>query len=192
MKMEIFLHTAVIMSIIIADSHAIPPACMRCAEEGLTCCYYRDDTTTDMILPISYIECKNISSFLGVPIATCFDEENVTLRFQKNLKAMFPGDEERIEHLFPIGGSRLRFALRGTIKHCVFLTHKGCLLPRSVRPLLCNIFPFWVYANGDITLFGNCNLAPSGMGATECLMKASISLTELYALYTMLRTFWGV
>ena len=104
-----------------------PFACLQCAQEGLTCCYYKNDTATDMLLPISYIECKNISSFFGISsLLTCFDEEKVTERFQRNIKAMFPKENEAIERIFPLGSIHFRLALRGEIKHCVFLTHTGC------------------------------------------------------------------
>lgn len=174
-------------------SYTFPPACAQCAQEGLTCCYYRNDTITDMILPISYTECTIISSFLGISsITTCFDEERITERFQTRMKAMFPAESEAIERIFPIGATRFRFALRGEIKRCVFLTPRGCLLPRSVRPVLCKLFPFWVYTNGEISLFGTCKLTPQGGEMIEWIQNASTSIVELYALYNLLRMYWGL
>lgn len=180
------------MCVINKESHYVPASCMRCAKNGLTCCYYQNDVATDMLLPISHTECKIITSFLRLPSTTaCFDEETVTIRFQNNMKGMFPGEEEKVEALFPLDSKRFRFALRGEIKHCVFLTSNGCLLPRNVRPILCNVFPFWIHTNGSISLFGNCELAPRDSVISSCITDAKTSIPELYALYNLLRMFWG-
>ncbi|MDE7469541.1 MAG: hypothetical protein K2M30_04555 [Desulfovibrionaceae bacterium] len=186
-----YLHST--MSANIINRPIFPSACGQCAQERLTCCYYQHDTIADMMLPTSYIECKNICSFLGFSsIDTFFEEEEVTESFQKNIKAMFPGESEAIERIFPLGGTRFRVALRGEIKHCVFLTPRGCFLPHTIRPILCQLFPFWVYKNGDLSLFGNCNLAPEGVEIVESMQRASLSIVEIYTLYNVLRMYWGI
>jgi len=166
--------------------------CLECVKSNLSCCFFKNDTDVSRVLPISEIECRNIIKFLGISsIETCFEEEIITQKFQTSLQNMFP-EIKNIKERFPVGEERWRFALRGAIKHCVFLTSKGCFLPRSVRPILCRIFPFWIFEKGQLGILGTCRLASSALSIREDLDNANMNVAELYALHSLFQTFLGL
>ncbi|MGL4721791.1 MAG: hypothetical protein ACRCV3_00630 [Desulfovibrionaceae bacterium] len=169
----------------------VAKACIECGKEGKTCCIFRNDDHMDLLFPTSYNECKRISDFLGITDpSSLFVQVDNTERFLQNINVLFPHEEEQLNVIFTEKKQHWTLPLRGTVKHCVFLTPNGCFLPRSVRPYLCQIFPFWIFDNSNICLFGQCALT-EGKTLEETLQENNIHPTYLYALYSLLRASWG-
>lgn len=71
--------------------------------------------------------------------------------FIGSMRALFPGESQRIASLFPEGGRHFSLRTRRD-GACVFLGRMGCRLPRRARPWYCLLFPAWVAAD-SLTLF---------------------------------------
>ena len=126
-----------------------PKVCARCAASGPTCCTLTPGHE-EFCFPLSEIERHRIlESGAGRGF---FAQEANTSAFLDNLLKLFAAEQDRLEELFPAGGSHYRLAT-DSAGRCMLLGPQGCTLSREVRPYYCRIFPLWP-ARGDILVFG--------------------------------------
>ena len=187
----VFAHT-IYTRAIMQHQKEYTPECAACGRLGTTCCFFGNDTTVDRFLPITHDDIRRITCYLGVENVEChFVEEIVTEQFTKDVRALFP-NAINIEEVFPLHATRWRLAVRGERKHCIFLTPNGCMLPKSVRPLICRIFPFWVEGETTIKTFIACAVTAPSQTLEKQLQKGGMSLPQLYTWFSLLEREFGL
>lgn len=166
--------------------------CAMCGKLGLTCCFFGNDTAVDRLLPITQDDIKRITFYLGLEdIGRHFVEERITEQFVEDVRKLFPS-ALNIEEVFPLYATRWRLAIRGERKHCIFLTPNGCMLPKSVRPLICRIFPFWIEGETTIKIFTSCNITAPSLTLEEQLQRGGMFLPQVYTWFSLLERELGL
>ena len=141
-----------------------PDVCSRCAARNRTCCTVSAGDE-EFCFPLSVPEMEAIGS-AGLGGEDCFVFVPNTPGFVKQLGLLMP--EADIDRAFPAQGSHWRLAVSDQ-GDCVFLGREGCVLPRSVRPVYCRLFPLWVF-HGQLTWF----TAAECLANRECSSLASM------------------
>ncbi len=148
-----------------------PHICVRCAAQGKTCCELSGGDE-EFCFPLSDAERAAIldagftpESFVLVPNTPDFVEQLAHLMPDLAVEAAFPPD-----------GSHWRLATTAEGR-CVFLGQSGCVLARTIRPMYCRLFPFWLY-QGELTWFTAEECLAAAECATPSAMSRSMGLTK--------------
>lgn len=166
-----------------------PHVCARCAATGPTCCVLTPGQE-EFCFPLSEIERHRIlETGAGKGF---FAQEPNSSAFLDNLRKLFPGEEERLEQLFPARGFHHRLAT-GPDGRCMLLGPRGCTLPREARPYYCRLFPLWP-ERGEVMVFGagRCLARQEARGLLPLLRLLGESETNLRHLHGRLRLAWGL
>lgn len=162
--------------------------CARCAGVGKTCCHAQQDELR-YCFPLSEREEQRILSF--DPSLVCPEEPN-SLAFLDCMTHLFPDMRERLPSLFPahVGHKRLPVTEEG---YCCYLGPKGCILPRTIRPWYCLIFPFWVRKGKIIIQHSPVCLASKELSDFAAYLRA-FGVTHEYVRhnYMQLLKDWGL
>ena len=167
-------------------------ACARCAAVYPTCCRTEPETA-HLCFPLSEAEWQRIvpHETLACGLPGRIREENSDV-FVMAMKRLFPGHKERVALLFPVPGGRYRL---GTTPDgaCVFLGAEGCLLPRTVRPWYCLLFPVWIQ-NGRFDCFTGeqCVVSQESRGLADVLRAVDLTADEAREMSASLYRDWGV
>lgn len=170
---------------------ADPNLCARCAEVNPTCCRLKPGEE-EHCFPLSEMERDRILDVAGETGA--FVQMQNTSQFTDNIKALFPGDEELVERLFPTTEHKVHLRLAITPKGaCVFLSPSGCTLPRDTRPYYCRLFPFWVLGEQLVTFEARrCLVSHQARSPREGLRLVGLTEPALRELHGRLRLAWGL
>lgn len=108
--------------------------CRTCAGQGQTCCQGHDIYVTPG-------DCQRIRHYLGV--------RNFFEYRPCSLQAYADQDDDPVwrQYVFRHDGCR-RVLMTRVGGDCLFLENSGCLLPLTVRPLVCRLFPHMYSAKG--------------------------------------------
>lgn len=167
---------------------ADPHVCARCAASGPTCCTLTPGQE-EFCFPLSEIERHRIlEAGAGKGF---FAQEANTSAFLDNLRKLFPGEEGRLDELFPARGAHFRLAT-GPDGECKLLGPEGCTLPREARPYYCRLFPLWPQ-RGEVMVFGagRCLARQEAHGLNAILRLLGESKENLRHLHGRLRLAWG-
>lgn len=167
-----------------------PTVCARCARHGRTCCQL-DTAGESVCFPVSAMEWERVLEALGSEQGAFVQEPN-TPPFLDAMRRLFPGEDAAVEALFPSHKFHLRLATSAT-GQCLFLSAKGCALPREARPYYCRLFPFW-FQGDRLTLFNapGCQALREGGLRGEVLDLLGLSEPEARTLHGRLRLAWGL
>lgn len=109
--------------------------CYRCSQNGTSCC-----KGTQILLTAGDV--GRIARFLNTCSFFTFEVPDLVYRD--------PGDDPGWLTLTVRPDGRRRVLKRAADKSCGMLTENGCLLPISVRPLICRLHPY-TYTESDIS-----------------------------------------
>ncbi|WP_320008000.1 YkgJ family cysteine cluster protein [Maridesulfovibrio sp.] len=166
-----------------------PFVCARCAAKGPTCCELTPGCE-EVCFPVSDYERERILEC--VPDSGGFVLQVNTPVFIENMFTLFPGQRRKVKELFPPGGTHYRLEVDFGGK-CLFLGSKGCIIPKKARPLYCRLFPFWMDANGRITLLEviTCLAQQENKTPGKLFKALGITQSEVRELHSQLRVAWG-
>lgn len=163
--------------------------CSRCAEHSGTCCtltYGQEE----LCFPLSSQE-RAAMVAAGAQERHFAKQEN-TEAFVENLCRLFPGEAQRIQALFPLGGSHERLALAEN-GSCLLLGPEGCKLPRQARPWYCRLFPFWIRSGRRLYFeFPQCQAQLEAKGGGNLMARLGMTAEGVRSTYTTLRQAWGL
>ncbi|MBU1003054.1 MAG: zinc/iron-chelating domain-containing protein [Proteobacteria bacterium] len=167
-----------------------PHVCARCAQEGPTCCQL-DPGNEESCFPLSEMERDRILRELAGDEGAFAQQAN-TQGFVRNLRTLFPGEDQAVDRLFPETKFHIRLAVDEQGR-CRLLGPQGCRLTRESRPYYCRLFPFW-YTGGKLNIFSasRCLLQREGRTRLRMLALAGESEKRLKELYGRLRLAWGL
>lgn len=169
------------------------PVCARCAEHSGTCCSLAKGNE-ECCFPLSATE-RGAMEAAGATQDHFQPQEN-TPGFLENLCRLFPGEEDTVRALFPLGGEHDRLAVRDNASgslSCRLLGPNGCGLPREARPLYCRLFPFWVRGGSVLYFdFQECLAVHERRGPGQMYEALGMSEGEARDLYAALRQAWGL
>lgn len=121
--------------------------CYHCSRNGTSCCQ-----GTQILLTTADV--MRIARFLGAFHFFTFEEPDLAYRD--------PGDDTAWPTLTIFPDGRRRVLKRTPGKSCTMLAENGCLLPVSVRPLICRLHPY-TYTEADISgVDPTCPMAREG------------------------------
>lgn len=171
---------------------ADPSICARCAALGETCCYGLSGVD-DAFMPVTEWEIERVlaeANWLTRDqlVTECLN----TPDFLAHLIKLFPGEGEKLSRLFPPGGHHYRLATDQDGR-CALLGPKGCLVPRTIRPLFCLIYPFWPMGS-TAQVFANpeCLAQVEAESAIHLCRLLQANWPWLTRLQTHLRRLWGL
>lgn len=168
---------------------ADPHVCVRCAAAGPTCCVLTPGQE-EFCFPLAEIERHRIlEAGAGKGF---FAQEANTSAFLDNVRKLFPGEEARLDELFPARGAHFRLATAPDGR-CMLLGPAGCTLPREARPYYCRLFPLWP-ERGEVLVFGagRCLARQEARGLIPMLRLLGESKENLRHLHGRLRLAWGL
>ena len=209
-------HLVTPVSLSLLDGMDGEDVCALCAGRG-TCCCATDPGWAHLSFPLSSAEWRRLLPFAHLVAqkekragsaaedreetaelippekgdAVCLSEEN-SPAFLQAVKSLFPAEQKRLPALFPEGGRHLRLRTRSD-GSCVFLSGRGCRLPREARPWYCLLFPGWVQGT-SVTLFmsESCLAAQHAKNPAHGLKIMGMTRAGVFALYASLRRDWGL
>ncbi len=172
-------------------SGPVPDAdvCARCAQTSTTCCTLAPGQE-EFCFPLSATERAAMQAAGALP--EHFHSQENTPGFVDNMARLFPGEDETLRQLFPLGGAHDRLALTPE-GACRLLGPKGCELPRQARPLYCRLFPFWVRAGAVMYFeFQECQAVRERRGSGQMYLSLGMGEKQARELYASLRLAWGL
>jgi Fe-S-cluster containining protein len=167
-----------------------PQICATCARESVTCCTLGSEAT-DTCFPLSRVEIESIRAFWPEKQGW-FERAENSSTFRKHLFRLFPGEKKRVDELFPAKGTHNRLAVTAQ-GNCQFLSSTGCALPRSIRPVFCRLYPFWVvWSKTTFFQAANCLAVQRRPTLLAVLEVLQVQEKDIHALYDELRIKWGL
>ena len=166
-----------------------PHVCARCADVHTTCCFVNPGDE-EYCFPLSESEWKRIVDYCENTGG--FAEQRNTQPFIDTLNRLFPNDKEKLAEIFPSHGTHRTLASRED-GPCYFLSDKGCVLPRDVRPWYCRLYPFWV-RSGMLTMFTamGCLVCRESKNIPDALNQVGTNIKEVRRIFGQLRIAWGL
>ncbi len=166
-----------------------PHVCARCAQVSPTCCHVVPGSE-EFCFPLSSSEWQRIVDFCHEEGG--FAEERNTQPFLDTMCRLFSRQDRQVRDRFPLHGTHMRLA-SDSEGYCVFLTRKGCRLPREVRPWFCLIFPFWVRGQ-MLTMFtaSDCLVCRETKTVRESLALIGTTDKTVRTLFGQLQLAWGL
>ena len=185
-----------------ADSHI----CAECSQQTGGCCrtdpaeviycFPLSTPELDRLLPHAHLA-DGYDAVMPPENAVSVAEPN-TAEFLSAMKALFPHEQQQVTDLFPPkisdGSPALHFRIKTRADgSCVFLTPKGCCLPRQARPWYCLLFPAWVKKN-TLSFFMSevCLAARQASSPAEGAALVGMKPADAFALFKLLLHDWGM
>lgn len=165
-----------------------PGVCARCASQSSTCCQISPGQE-EFCFPLSEIEMDRIREFH--PSNGWFAQEPNTAAFISHVARLFPGEEERVGHLFHPRKFHYRLAVDSS-GACRLLTDAGCALPREARPYYCRLYPVWRVGEHFAMLGDACLARREARGTAHLLRSLGQSPAVAKDLHSRLRMAWGL
>jgi len=163
--------------------------CMRCSLQGPTCCRIAAGQE-DFCFPISQIEKERIQEL--VPYTGGFVVAPNSQEFIDTACRLFPGEEDAVRELFPLGKEHFRLAV-DSMGACRFLGPEGCEVPREARPYYCRLFPFWMVGNNVIFFDApTCLCRREERTLIRMLKSLDVTKADVKDLFGRLRLVWGL
>ncbi len=110
--------------------------CKVCHEIKSGCCLYPENNEGTQI-GLTFNEINKIVFSTGLSFNDFIEQDKVDHKIVEDLSQLVHPVFRKMFH------DQIRFKLKVKDGMCVFLGNKGCLLPVSIRPHYCRLFPFW-------------------------------------------------
>lgn len=139
------------------------PLCVRCANEGATCCQHtRIFLTSGDMERIAAAGHRDFFEWVDFPWKGTQESAELDPAWRRT----FQPDGQR------------RVLRRKEEERCVFLGGDGCALDLSTRPLLCRLYPFDYDANGIKGVYGHRCPYPESVNAPLLLAMLGMNRDE--------------
>ncbi len=162
-----------------------PDICITCHSMGHGCCTYTKDLEGRMF-GLTFGEIENICKYSG------FKPTDFTVNDIAEKEFL-----DAATSINPIFGKTMpdghRIHLKIENQKCVFLEDSGCFLPNEIRPVFCQIYPFWFDHNDQLMLMisEHC-LAQHSMASAELVMNLlGMNYQDIRKLFLKLKEFAG-
>ncbi len=162
-----------------------PDICIACHSKEHGCCTYAPELEGRMFgLTIGEIE--NICKYSGLKPADFTVNDIAEKKFLDTVTSISPIFVQTMPN-----GHRTRLKIEN--QKCVFLEDSGCFLPNEIRPVFCQIYPFWFDHNDRLMLMisEHCLAQHSMTSAKSVMNLLEMNYQDIRELFLKLKRFAG-
>lgn len=141
--------------------------CAQCSRVYPTCCQLGPGNERPCF-PLSPRETDNLQKHLQSD--EFLVRETTSQELVQGMIHLLPEHKSKIKSIFAPGTCHLRLKTLSNGK-CVLLSEHGCVLPESLRPVYCKLYPFWFYGRRLTYLADDNCLAQHKAGNIRSLLK---------------------